>query len=148
MSTVAHTRSPSTPWHLWVVGVVALVWNGGGAFDYLMTQTENASYMSQFTPEQLEYFYGFPTWLVAFWAMAVWGSVLGSILLLMRSRFAAPVFLVALVCMVVNSLHNFVFSDGIEIMGSGGAIFSAVIFVVSVALWLYARAMRDRGVLT
>ena len=38
-------------------------------------------------------------------------------------------------------------SDGIEIMGTGGAIFSAVIFVVGVFLLVYARRMADAGVL-
>ena len=62
------------PWHLWAVGIVGLLWSGMGAFDYLMTQTENESYMAQFSPEQLEFFYGFPTWTVAFWAIAVSSS--------------------------------------------------------------------------
>lgn len=147
------TSTPSagparTPWHLWLIGVLALLWNAGGAFDYLMTQTENEAYMSQFSPEQLDYFYGFPSWLVAFWAIAVWGSVLGSILLLLRKRAAAPVFLVSFLAMVVNSFHNFVLSDGLEMMGTGGAIFSAFIFLFALGLWLYARAMAERGVLT
>ena len=59
---VTHARRP---WHLWLVGILGLLWNLVGAYDYLMTQTQNVSYMSQFTPEQLEYFYGFPTWVVA-----------------------------------------------------------------------------------
>ena len=48
--------------------------------------------MGQFSPEQLEFFYGFPTWLVAFWAIAVWGGVLGVVLLLIaqKARDARP----------------------------------------------------------
>ena len=67
------------PWHLVVVGILALLWNAMGAFDYTMTQTRNEAYMSRFTSEQLEYFYSFPSWAVATWATAVWGSVLGAI---------------------------------------------------------------------
>lgn len=137
-----------TPWHLWVVGVLVLLWDMVGAFDYLMTQTQNESYMSQFTPEQLEYFYGFPAWAVAFWALAVWGGLLGSALLLLRKRLAAPVLLVSFVSMVVTSIYNFVLSEGLEVMGSTGAAFSAVIFVVALGVWLYARAMAKKGVLT
>jgi hypothetical protein len=137
----------STPWHLWVIGVLALVWNGMGAFDYVMTQTRNEAYMSQFTPEQLAYFYGFPAWTVAFWALAVWGSVLGTLLLLLRRELAAPVFLGAFVCMVVTSFHNFVLSEGLEVMGGAGAFFSLLIFLGGLGLWYYARAMARRGVL-
>lgn len=135
------------PWHLWVVGGLGTLWNAVGAFDYLMTQTRNDAYMSAFTPEQLEYFYGFPAWVVAFWAVAVWGGLLGTALLLLRKRVAAPILLASLVAMVVTSIHNFLLTNGLEVMGGGGAAFSALIFVVALGLWLYARAMTLRGVL-
>lgn len=139
---------PATPpKHIWIVGAVAILWNAGGAFDYLMTQTQNEGYMGRFTPEQLEYFYGFPTWVVFFWALAVWGAVLGSILLLLRKKLAAPVFGVSLASMVVTSVHNFLLTNGLQVMGVGGAAFTVVIFVVAVGLWLYARTMADRAVL-
>jgi hypothetical protein len=141
-------RTVRTPWHLWVVGVVSLLWNAVGAFDYLMTQTKDPTYMGAFTPEQLEYFYGFPAWVVAFWAIAVWGGVLGSILLLMRKRLAVWVFLVSFIAMVITTFHNYVLSDGLAAFADAGSkAFTAVIFVVSLGLYLYARAMQKRGVL-
>ena len=70
------------PRHLWVVGIVAVLWNAIGVFDYSATQLRIESYMSQFTAEQLAYFYGFPAWAVAAWAIAVWSSLLGSLALL------------------------------------------------------------------
>ena len=73
-----HTeQTAKTPWHLWVVGLFGLLWSAMGAMDYFMTQTRNAEYMAHFTPEQLEFFYGFPSWVVATWAVAVWGGVFG-----------------------------------------------------------------------
>lgn len=136
------------PWHLWVVGGLSVLWNGMGAFDYLMTETRNEAYMSQFTPKQLEYFYAFPAWVVALWAIAVWGAVLGSVLLLLRKRLAVAVFLVSFLSMLVTTIYNFGLSNGLEVMGDPfSLIFTAVIFVVALLLYLYARAMRDRGVL-
>jgi len=136
-----------TPWHLWLVGVLGLLWNSVGAYDYLMTQTRNESYMSRFTPEQLDFFYGFPSWVVAFWALAVWGGMLGALLLLLRRRLSAPVLLVSFLAMIVTSIHNFLLSNGLEVMGSVGAGFSALVFVIALGLWLYARAMAQRGAL-
>ena len=138
-----------TPRHLWVVGVVALLWNAVGAMDYFMTQTKNVAYMSQFTPEQLAFFSGFPTWVVATWAIAVWAGVLGAVLLLLRKRLAVPVFLVSLLAMVITAFHNYVLSDGMEVMGGDAMAlgFTVVIFVVAIALFVYARAMQKRGTL-
>ena len=148
MSDAPVSQTKSTPIHLWIVGVLSLLWSLVGAYDYLMTQTENEAYMADFEPAQLEYFYNFPTWLVVFWALAVWCSVAGSISLLVRKRFAEQILLVSFVSMVITAIYNFGFSNGMEIMGTGGFIFTLVIFFIGLGLWLYARAMRMRGVLS
>lgn len=143
------TTSPrGTPWHLWAIGVLALLWNGMGAFDYVMTETRNEGYMSRFTPEQLEFFYGFPSWVVALWAIAVWGGVVAALFLLLRKRFAVEAFLVALVAMVITAIRSYVFSDGLAVTGGVALFFTVVIFLASLLLYLYARAMRKKGVLT
>ncbi|HSN72016.1 MAG TPA: hypothetical protein VLT59_10915 [Steroidobacteraceae bacterium] len=145
----AHTKyKHRTPWHLWVVGLLALLWRSVGAMDYLMTQTGNEEYLSQFTPEQLAFFAGFPAWLVAFWAVAVWGGVLGAILLLLRRRAAVWVLLASFVSMVIVTIRNYVFAGGLEVIGDTfSLVFSAIIFVVALALVLYALSLQRRGVL-
>ncbi|MFV2007460.1 MAG: hypothetical protein ACC667_08430 [Longimicrobiales bacterium] len=141
-------KAHSTPRHLWVVGGISLVWNSVGAMDYVMTQTKSEAYMSSFTPEQLEFFYGFPAWVVAAWAVAVWGGVIGSVLLLTRKRLAVHAFLVSLVAMVITTFHNYILSDGLELIGDPFAlVFTAAIFLAAVGLWLYARALHERSVL-
>ena len=142
------TPSVTTPWHLWVIGLLSLLWNGMGAFDYTMTETRNAWYMSDFTSEQLAYFYGFPKWVIATWAISVWGGVLGSIALLLRRRWAVPIFAVSLATMVMTFVHNFVLTNGLAVMGGAGALaFTAAIVVVGVALALYSRWLGRMGVL-
>lgn len=139
--------SPATPRHLWIVGILALLWNAVGAYDYLMTETRNEAYMAKFTPEQLDYFYAFPTWVIAAWALAVWGGVLGAVLLLMRNRFAVPVLVISLIGMVGTTINTIV-SGGFSIMGGiGPTLFTLLIFVISVGLLLYARRMQSSGVL-
>jgi hypothetical protein len=148
MSETSETKNPMTPWHLWVVGIVALLWSAMGAMDYVMTQTKNEAYMSAFTPEQLEFFYGLPAWAVATWAVAVWGGVLGAILLLLRRRHAVGVFLASLIAMVITAFQNYVLSNGMEVMGDAFSLsFTATIFVVALALFLYARTMHGRKIL-
>jgi hypothetical protein len=148
MSDEKEVTRQATPWHLWVVGVVAFLWSAVGAMDYLMTQTRNEQYMSAFTPEQLEFFYGMPAWAIASWAVAVWGGVLGSILLLLRRRHALGVFVASLIGMLITSVQNFVLSNGLEVIGDPfSLVFTGIIFVVSIALVIYSWAMYKRGVL-
>jgi len=148
MSDAPATPRPRTPWHLWVVGILSLLWNAMGAFDYLMTETRNAAYMAQFTPEQLAYFTSFPKWVIAAWALAVWGGVLGSVLVLLRRGLAVEVFLFSFLAMLVTMVHNYLLSPGLKVMGGPGPLlFSTVIVVVALLLIVYARGMRKRGVL-
>ena len=39
--------SARTPAHLWIVGALALVFNGYGAFDYTMTRMRNTDYIAK-----------------------------------------------------------------------------------------------------
>lgn len=137
----------TTPWHLWLVGLLALIWNSGGAYDYVMTQLQSQDYLANFTDEQLALYTGMPVWATAAWAIAVWSSVAGSVLLLLRSRFAVIAFLLAIAGMAVSFYHNLVLENGAEIMGMTGLVFTALIIVFAIGLWAYARWMRDRGVL-
>jgi hypothetical protein len=142
------TLTTRTPWHLWVIGILALLWSAMGALDYVMTQTKNETYTSGFTPEQLAFFYGFPAWVVAAWAIGVWGGVIGALLLLFRRRLAVWVFLASLLAVVVTTFHNYLLSNGMAIMGDAFSMgFTAVIFLFALGLFLYARAMQKRSVL-
>lgn len=138
----------TAPVHLWIVGVVSLLWNCIGAFNYLASQLELESYMSQMTPEQLEYFSSFPSWVVAFWAFGVWGAVAGSVLLLLRKKWAFHAFAVSVAGMVVTTIHNFVLTDGAAVMGRAAAVFSVVIWIIALFLLWYSWTQSKKGVLT
>lgn len=146
-ASVSAVGRPRTPVHLWIVGVLALLWNAIGAFDYLASQLKLDFYMSQFTEAQLAYFYGFPKWAVAAWAFGVWGAVAGSVGLLLRRRWSLWAFAVSIVGMVGSWVYTLGMSNGAEIMGSGGMIFGAVIWVVAILLLVYAWRQSAKGVL-
>ena len=140
--SITRKSKKKAPWHLWLIGVVSLLWNAMGALDFVMTQIEQEDYMAAFTPEQLEYFYGFPIWVIVTWAIAVWGSVLGSIFLLLRKTLAVWMFFFSMIAMIITTFHNYVLSDGLQVVGDNfSLIFTAVIFVVAVGLYFYSRYM-------
>jgi hypothetical protein len=142
-----HQPQVKPPVVYWIVATVAVLWNAMGAFDYLATQYRIESYMSQFTEEQLAYFLGFPAWADAVWAIAVWGSLLGSLALLLRKVWAVWLFGAAILGLLLSSIHSFVLTDGMAVMGTQGAVFTGVIWLIAIGLLLYARAMAQRGVL-
>ena len=140
-------QTAKTPVHLWIVGILAVLWDAVGAFDYTASQFRYAPYMEKFTPEQLEYFYSFPAWADACWALGVWGAFLGSIALLLRKTWAVWLFGVSLLGLAGTTVYNFVLTDGAALMGEGAAAFTGVIWVIALFLFFYARAMAKRRVL-
>lgn len=146
--TATASRPTRTPVHLWIVGGLALLWNAFGAFDYLMTKLRADFYMSQFTPEQLEYFYSFPAWATAFWAIGVWCAFGGSVALLLRSRFAPHIFGLSIIGLVGTTVYTNFVTDGAAAMDSPAyTVMSIVIWTVLLALFVYSVVMRRRGVL-
>lgn len=138
-----------TPIHLWIVGVLSLLWNAGGAFDYFMSQTKNPDYMAQLSPEQMAFLDNVPMWFEASWAIGVWFSVLGSLLLLVRSRFARTAFALSLAGLVVSSVYTYGLAEQrtFEAGGTAALIFTIIIPIVLILLLIYSRAMTRKGVL-
>lgn len=139
---------PKAPMHLWIVGVLALLWNLMGCFDYLATQLELESYMGQFNQEQLDYFYGIPAWAVSGWAIAVWVGLMGTVGLLMRRKWAVVAYVVSFIGLAVSSIYTLLLSNGLEIMGSTATFMTVVIWVISIFLIWYSRQQAQAGVLS
>ena len=137
-----------TPAHVWIVGILATLWNAFGAFDYVMTQTANEAYLSQFSAEERAFFDSFPGWMEAFWALGVWGALIGSLLLLIRSRYAVHAFGLSLVGIVVGMGYQYLAMEAPESLTTGAmAIMPWIILVIGIALFVYARNQAARGVL-
>jgi len=137
------------PRHLWIVGVIAVLFNAIGAFDYVMSMTQGAAYMASagMTPEQIAFMQTYPMWMKVVWPTGVWTAFVGSCLILARKKVAFPLFMVSLAAFLLSLLYSYVLTDGGEIMGAAMMGASAVITAELVFLIWYARAMTQRGVL-
>lgn len=148
MTEATQTRI-KTPWHLWVVGVVAVLFNSIGVYDFVMSMTQGSAYMASagMTQAQIAHYQQMPAWMTADWAVGVFGALLGSVLILLRHRLAWPVLAVSLAAFLLSLAYTYVLTDGGEIMGSQMAIMSAVIAgLLAFFIW-YAWMMTRRGVL-
>jgi hypothetical protein len=138
-----------TPWHLWAVGVVGVLWNAFGCIDYTMTAVQGETWLRQMgmNDAQVASLQAMPAWMTAVWAIGVWGALLGTILLLVRSRRALPVFVVSLVAYVISLIYDYALSDDAKVAPEGTWIMQAVILVACLFFVWYARTMTARGVL-
>jgi hypothetical protein len=145
--------SARAPAHLWIVGILSLLWNGFGAFDYTMTRMRNTDYLASAMPgvdpnATLAWIDAFPIYAQIGWALGVWLGLLGSVLLLLRSRWAVWSYGLSLVGAVLGLGYQVALAP--PLAGAEGAMFTlmpCVIILVALGLFLYARAMEKKGLL-
>ena len=140
-----------TPWHLWLVGGLSLLWNGFGAYDFIMSTTQGETYWraSGMNQAMIDYYNAMPAWMYAPWIVGVWGAVLGSILLLMRSRYAVWAFALSLIGAVVSLVYG-QFMDPMPELPPAMAMMKYMPYVITVIaafLAWYAWSMGKKGVL-
>ncbi|MEO8546733.1 MAG: hypothetical protein ABI422_00045 [Sphingomicrobium sp.] len=150
---VEDTGRARTPIHLWIIGVLATLWNCVGCYDYLMTRMRNTDYLAKMMPTVdpnavLAWIDGFPIWAQFGWGLGVWGGLAGSVLLLLRSRWAVWGLGLSLVGAVLGLGYQIVAAP--PLAGVDDAMSKAmpyVIILIAAALFVYARAMEKKGVL-
>ena len=156
MEDVIERPVPSgAPWHLWVVGVLSLLWNAFGGYDYVMSQLRDPAYLEQMmgpmgmsVEESIAFLDSMPMWTEVLWALGVWGSVLGSFLLLARSRHAVTAFLVSLAGAVLSFLYQLTIDLPPQMANDPMAKFMPLVIVGAIVLqWWYARRQAAAGVL-
>jgi hypothetical protein len=103
---MTETVRASAPWHFWAIAVLSLLWNAFGCFDYFMTMTRNPGYLAQFPPEMIDFLDTFPVWATVAWAFGVWGSLAGSLLLVLRSKHAVLAFAVSLAGLAISTVYQ------------------------------------------
>lgn len=142
------------PVHLWIVGVLALLWNGFGAYDYFMTRTKGAEYVESMMPDidgaaMMAYIDSFPLWASFGWGLGVWGGLIGSILLLARHRLAVAAFALSLAGAVLGLGYQIMRpAADIPAMHEGfNGMIPYVIIAIALGLFLYARSLRAKGLL-
>jgi hypothetical protein len=139
------------PTHLWIVGILSLLWSAFGCYDYMMSRMRNTDYLKSMMPDvdpqaMLAYIDGLPIWAQIGWGLGVWLGLAGSVLLLIRSRHAVWAYGLSLVGAILGLGYQMVNPMlGVEgFMAMGVPI---IIILIAAGLFFYARAMEKKGVL-
>ena len=133
-----------TPWHLWLIGIVTLLFNAMGVLSYTMTKLGKLADLGM-TPDQIAFMNSYPAAATALWALGVWGAFAGSVLVLLRSKWAVAAMVVALVGLIGTTVYNYILIDVPAEMEAPAL--DVVIWAVTLFLLFYARRMAAAGVL-
>ncbi len=128
----------------WIISIVALIWNIMGVMAYL-----GQAYMTDealaLLPEAEQNFYSnMPAWVTGAFAIAVFAGLLGCIALLLRKKWATPLFLISLIGVLGQAVYNFFVQDYIALSGSRVAMPVMVIIISFFLLW-YSKKATEKG---
>lgn len=137
-----------TPWHLWLVVAISALWNGFGAYDFLMSMIRGDAYFREMgmTDVQIALHNAMPVWMTGVWALGVWGAVGATLLLALRSRYAVIAFAGSLAGVIAMLIYNYLLSDYAKVMGDAASMMW-IIFAAAVVFLGYAVFAQRRGLL-
>jgi hypothetical protein len=133
-----------TPWHLWVVAVLALLWNASGTVTIMLAQ---AGRLPDISPDEAAYYAAQPVWFVVATDIALIAAVAAAVALLLRNRAAVWLFAISLFAIFVTNVYDLEAGTSRMLVNAGALIATGVIAVIAVLELVYARAMKARGVL-
>ena len=136
--------SPKAPWHLWPVGVLALLWNAAGAYTIMTAQ---AGRLAGVAPDEAAYYAAQPTWFVVVTDVALIAAIAAAAALLLRSRLAVPLFGISLAAIAVTAAYDLAAGTSRMYANQAALIVTIVIWLLAALQLLYAVAMRKRGAL-
>lgn len=102
MDKGATDANSGVSWFFWIIGGLALVWNGIGTALWGGTSFMPDTFLAGQPAAYVDYVSNLPGWISLSWGLGVLGGVAGSLLLLLRNKLAVPVFALSLFGAVVN----------------------------------------------
>ena len=130
------------PIWFWIVSVVALIWNGLGVMAYLTRAFMTDEMIAELPKEaQAEFLVEYPAWYTAAFAIAVFCGALGALALLLRKKWAHPLFVLSAIGAIVQ--HFYLFKN-VDMTGQQ-IVMPILVIVVCVFLIFFAKNSTAKG---
>jgi hypothetical protein len=124
----------------WIVAGLGMAWNSFGAYLYTMARLDPATMLASAPQAMQDYIASMPLWANIGYGLGIWGSFVGSVLMLLRLRHAVTAFLVSLLGALVSYA-------GQAMAGVLTLAEPIVILAVIAFLWWFARRSQAHGTL-
>lgn len=139
------SNSSKPPVWFWVASVLALLWNLMGVGAYLAQAFMTPEALQALPEDQQQLIASTPVWATAAFAIAVWGGLLGSLMLLLRKKLAYTVLIISFVGVLIQMFHSFFISNSIEVYGPGGLVMPIMILLFGIFLIVLAKRATVNG---
>lgn len=128
----------------WIISVAALIWNIMGVIAYLGQAYMTEEVLKALPEGEQAYHNNVPAWVTAVFAIAVFAGVFGSLVLLMRKKWATILFTVSLIAVIAQFIYNVFIQKFVELSGEK-IIWPIVVLIIAVLLVFLSRKAAKEG---
>lgn len=139
------TLSVKPPRYFFWIAIAAFIWDLFGVMAYVGTVTIGPEALAEMPEAHRVLMENTPAWSTGLFAIAVWGGVLGTLLLILRKALALPVLVVSLAAVVINAAYTWFMTDAYEVLGAGQAAFAVLILAIAAFLVWFANDAKGKG---
>jgi len=139
------STSVKPPTWFWVVSVLALLWNLLGVSSYLMQAYTSIEQLEAMSQAERALYEGQPAWVTACFAIAVFSGTIAAIALLLRKKWAKPVFIISLVAAIAQFVHWLFMTNSVEVYGMQTYVMPALVIIFGIYEIFFAKKGIQEG---
>ena len=144
---MSNSNKPGIPF--WIIGVIALLWNGMGVNSYLQIAFKTEASTIDMNAEQIALMNDTPAWMTALFAIAVFSGIIASILFLMRKKLAVTLFIISFVAATIQQLYWLFGTNATDVFADMQPYLMPILIIIFGAFWVwYSKDQKSKGVLT
>ena len=129
------------PLSFWVVAALGLAWNAFACQAYWLTATHDAATFAQTPPEMVRALEHTPVWALGSWGLAVGAALTGSVLMMLRSKWAVRAFVASLAGLLVLTGYQVASDMPMSLLQV------LAIWFIALFLWRFSSSEAAKGLL-
>jgi len=113
-----------------VVAIILLIWDLFGIMAFVMQAMMTEEMLTAMPAEDQEIYRNTPSWITGAYFVAVFGATLGSLALILKKKWAMPLFILSLIAVIVQMSYTLFAAGVLELKGATSAIFPLIIVFI------------------
>lgn len=132
------------PIWFWVVSIFFLLWNIMGLFSFLAHTFISNEALAELPLNERELYGEYPLWTTIVFAIAVIAGMIGAVGLVLKKKWSKMAFIISLLAIIPQMIHNVFFTKAIEVYGAVEAVTmpSLVVVIGFFLLWFSMLAIK------
>jgi len=129
----------------WVISIIALLWFLMDMSAFFMRVLMSDDVIKAMPENQQHLYRNMPLWVNIVFAGEVFGGTLGCVGLLLRKKWALPLFAVSILGVLSQTFHVYFLSDAISTMGTPAVVMPLLAILIGIGMIVLAKSAISKG---